>query len=218
MAESLRELAYSRFTEKLFSREIKPGDFISQRELSEILDVPLGPVREALKRLEAQSYVRLVAQRGIQISPIDYTMIEETFGLRIILELAGVESFVQRATDEEIDALIARTRNLRDKIENASGTPDLMEEARETDRALHDALIASIGNGILTETYDLNFAKIRLIRLNGKHLPGRAQDIMDEHLEVLMALRARDVAAAKSALRNHLVTSHRRALGQINLV
>ena len=40
------------------------------RELCELLDVPLGPTREALKRLEAESLVRLIPQRGIQIADI----------------------------------------------------------------------------------------------------------------------------------------------------
>lgn len=214
MAENLRELAYARFTEKLFAQEIKPGEFVSQRQLSELLDVPLGPVREALKRLEAHKYVQLVAQRGVQICPIDFDLIEETFGLRIILEFAGLESFVQRASDSEIDDLIKRTERLREHLEDGSDCPDLMSEAYQTDRALHDGLIDSIGNGLVSETYDLNFAKIRLIRLNGKHLPGRSLDIMNEHLEILRALKARDMDSARSALRKHLVVSHRRALGQ----
>ncbi len=214
MAENLRELAYDRFTEKLFAQEIRPGEFVSQRQLSELLDVPLGPVREALKRLEAHKYVKLIAQRGIQVCPIDFNLIEETYGLRIILEFAGLESFVQRATDSEIDGLIKRTEGLRERLEDASDDPDLMTEAYKTDRALHDRLIESIGNSIVSDTYDLNFAKIRLIRLNGKHLPGRSLDIMNEHLEILRALKARDIESARSALKKHLVVSHRRALGQ----
>src|SRR6187399_164562 len=66
----MREVAYDRFKVELFKRNLAPGQFVSQVELCELLDVPLGPTREALKRLEAESLVRLIPQRGIQIADI----------------------------------------------------------------------------------------------------------------------------------------------------
>jgi len=67
----MREVAYERFKVQLFKRNLVPGQFVSQGELCELLDVPLGPTREALKRLEAESLVRLIPQRGIQIADMD---------------------------------------------------------------------------------------------------------------------------------------------------
>jgi DNA-binding GntR family transcriptional regulator len=44
----MREVAYDRFKAQLFKRNLVPGQFVSQGELCELLDVPLGPTREAL--------------------------------------------------------------------------------------------------------------------------------------------------------------------------
>ena len=46
----LRDKAYDSFTERLLSREIKPGQFVSQRELVEITNMPLGAIRELIPR------------------------------------------------------------------------------------------------------------------------------------------------------------------------
>ena len=82
----MREVAYERFKEELFKRRLAPGQFVSQGELCALLDTPLGPTREALKRLEAESLVRLIPQRGIQITDIGVTLIHEAFQFRTILE------------------------------------------------------------------------------------------------------------------------------------
>ena len=55
-----RQLAYDSFMESLSLGRIKPGQMVSQRELCELLSVHLGPMREALKRLEAENVVRLI--------------------------------------------------------------------------------------------------------------------------------------------------------------
>ncbi|MEH6726120.1 MAG: GntR family transcriptional regulator, partial [Hyphomicrobiales bacterium] len=65
--QTLRNAAYHAFIDHLFSGDIRPGSMVSQRELCEILDIPLNPMREALKRLEAENFVKLIPQRGIQI-------------------------------------------------------------------------------------------------------------------------------------------------------
>src|SRR6185369_12224685 len=101
----MREVAYERFKAQLFKRNLAPGQFVSQVELCELLDVPLGPTREALKRLEAENLVRLIPQRGIQIADIGVTLIREAFEFRTILEVAAIRRFVRSADDSTIDGL-----------------------------------------------------------------------------------------------------------------
>src|SRR5678810_1184668 len=106
----MREVAYERFKTELFRRNLAPGQFVSQVELCELLDVPLGPTREALKRLEAESLVRLIPQRGIQIADIGVTLIHEAFEFRAVIELAAMRRFVVEASDATLDELERSTR------------------------------------------------------------------------------------------------------------
>ena len=212
-ATTLRQVAYERFVDGLFNRVIQPGSFVSQRELSELLSVPVGPVREAIKRLEAEGLVTVFAQRGVQVRQIDYDLIRETFGLRVVLEVAALETFSANASDGEITDLITQTETVAAKLAGSDPTPELLAEVQRTDRLMHDRLIAAMDNSVITDTYNRNFQKIRLSRLNGRHLPGRSAEIMKEHLDVLHAARARNYDAARAALVRHLNTSHMRALG-----
>ena len=63
-AHRLRDHAYSSFTEKLLSRDIQPGQIVSQRELVELTGMPLGAIREMIPRLEADGLIRTVPKRG----------------------------------------------------------------------------------------------------------------------------------------------------------
>ena len=62
----LRECAYEKFTERLLSRDILPGQFFSQRELVAVTGMPLGAIRELIPRLEADGLIATVPQRCMQ--------------------------------------------------------------------------------------------------------------------------------------------------------
>ncbi|HVJ74668.1 MAG TPA: GntR family transcriptional regulator [Casimicrobiaceae bacterium] len=121
----MREVAYERFKAQLFKRNLVPGQFVSQGELCELLDVPLGPTREALKRLEAESLVRLIPQRGIQIADIGVTLIREAFEFRTVLELAAVRRFTESADLATVEKLAKLA--LRDEL---AGNEVALEELR----------------------------------------------------------------------------------------
>ena len=209
----MREIAYERFKTELFRRNLAPGQFVSQVELCELLDVPLGPTREALKRLEAESLVRLIPQRGIQIADIGVTLIHEAFEFRAVIELAAMRRFVVEASDATLDELERSTRAVLTRMKDTP-EPDarLLDAALQVDWGMHTLVIESMGNRILTDAHQRNFDKIRMIRLHGRS-PRYLPLAMEEHLGVIEAVRRRDPEAAAAALSRHLAAAERRALG-----
>ena len=207
----MREVAYERFKVQLFKRNLVPGQFVSQGELCELLDVPLGPTREALKRLEAESLVRLIPQRGIQIADIGVRLIREAFEFRTILELAAVRRFAATADDATLAELERSTRAVLERMgDGADGK--LIDVALQVDWGMHNLMIEAMGNHILTNAHQQNFDKIRMIRLHGRS-PRFLPLALEEHLAVINALKRRDADAAASALQRHLAAAERRALG-----
>ncbi len=101
----LREKAYESFTQKLLARDLKPGQFITQRQLVEITQLPLGGIRELIPRLEAEGLIKTVPQRGMQIAHIDLNLIRDAFQFRTILEREAASAFAEfgrRRADREI--------------------------------------------------------------------------------------------------------------------
>ena len=62
---NLRSRAYDSFTRHLLARDLRAGQFISQRELVEMTQLPLAAIREMIPRLEAEGLVRTVPNRGL---------------------------------------------------------------------------------------------------------------------------------------------------------
>ena len=83
---SQRAKAYQGFTRQVFEGTIRAGQFVSQRELMTLLDMPLGAVREMIPRLEAAGLVKTVPQRGLQIAHVDLRLIRNAFQVRSMIE------------------------------------------------------------------------------------------------------------------------------------
>ena len=209
----MREVAYARFKEELFKRRLTPGQFVSQGELCALLDTPLGPTREALKRLEAESLVRLIPQRGIQITDIGVTLIHEAFQFRTILEVAAVRHFVMAADDAVLRELESTTLSVLQGFERGDRSDArLLDRALQVDWGMHNLIVESVGNRIMMAAHQQNFDKIKMIRLHGRS-PRYLPLAMNEHLAVIQAIKRRDPDAAASALEQHLKAAERRALG-----
>lgn len=209
----LRERAYDAFTQHLLARNIRPGQFVSQRELVELTHLPLGAIRELVPRLEAEGLIRTVPQRGMQIAHIDLTLIRDAFQFRLFLEKEAFALFATSASD----ATLAELRATHEDILRRAGegiTPALLDEAQAVDWGLHDTVIDALGNDIISNAYRVNSIKIRLIREERVRILDRLLvSVMHEHMRILDAFDARDPAAAVAAVEQHIASSRARALG-----
>jgi DNA-binding GntR family transcriptional regulator len=215
---NLREKAYDSFTRHLLSREIRAGQFVSQRELVEITGLTLGAIRELIPRLEAEGLVRTVPQRGMQIAHVDLNLIKDAFQFRLFLECQAAAIFALEAPAPAVAALKSRHDSILERCVTAEMmggiTPKLIAEAQDIDWDLHASIVDSLGNAIISDAYRVNSIKIRLIRQQQTRLnDGVVIPTMREHLAVIDAIATRDPDRASEALRRHILSARDRAIG-----
>ncbi len=211
---SLRERAYENFQQQIVQAQIRPGQFVSQRELMQLLDMPLGAVRELIPRLEAEGLLRTVPQRGLQIVPADITLVNNAFGLRRLIELDAARRYAETVTDDELDGVEAAHRAIVERARSGPVDDALLNDATAVDWGLHDRMVDALGNALISQTYRINSLRVRLIRLEGSLLsPDALLPAMEEHLWFVDALRRRDAAAVLARLGHHIDSAHRRVLG-----
>jgi DNA-binding GntR family transcriptional regulator len=209
----LRDRAYESFTNRLLAREIRAGQFISQRELVEITGLPLGAIRELIPRLEADGLIKTVPQRGMQVCHVDMQLVRNAFQFRLFLERQAAAQFAIDATDKQLAALRASHEGVLKRARKAV-TPELVAEAQAVDYGLHDEIIDALGNEIISNAYRVNAIKIRLIRQEHTRLePALLEPVIVEHLGIIAAFEARDPARAAKAIEVHINKSRNRALG-----
>ncbi len=213
-APSLRIQAYESFQQQIVEANVRPGQFISQRELMQLLGMPLGAVRELIPRLEAEGLLRTVPQRGLQIANVDLKLINNAFQFRLLLEREAAVHFGTTVSDAELAAIEEAHLRIVKRARKAKIDADLLTDAQAVDWGLHDLMIDRLGNELVSDAYRINSLRVRLIRLEGSMLSADALlPAMEEHLWFIDALKRRDPDAVARRISHHVESARRRVLG-----
>ena len=92
---------------------------------------------------------------------------------------------------------------------------ELMREKMADRRAMHFAIVGSLGNRLLSDIYEKAQNQLRLSRISVQPRFSETGPAMREHLLIIDALERRDEEGAVSAMADHLEASLKRALGLI---
>lgn len=216
-ADHLRNQAYERFRQQVLASRLKPGQFVSQQELTLLLGMPLGAVREMIPRLEAARLITTVPKRGLQIAAVDLKLIRNAFQTRTMIEREAMAQYVRNASDEEIAEVTAQHRAILERAQKPSHDPSLDEDAIAVDWGLHNRMVDAMGNEILSDIYRVNNLHIKLIRIDSALArPMRVVPAMQEHLAFLEAVQARDESRAVALMVAHIEASRQRVLARAN--
>jgi len=211
---NLRAQAYESFQQQIVQANIRPGQFISQRELMQLLGMPLGAVRELIPRLEAEGLLRTVPQRGLQVAHVDLKLINNAFQLRLVLEREAALKFVTTVSDADLAAVEEAHLDIVRRARSGPIDDQLLTEATTVDWGLHDLMIDALDNELISQIYRVNSLRVRLIKLEGSLLsPDVLLPAMDEHLWFIDALKRRDPVAVAERLSHHIESARRRVLG-----
>ena len=209
----LKDDAYRLIKQRMFELDLVSGQFVTQAQVSDMIGIPLGPVREAMSRLQSEGMVEILPQRGVRISPVTEEMVRDLFGLRRLLEVPGMQALVKSGDAEMFKDLLRATRQALRK-EKAGELGRLSGETFLVDQRLHEMAIAALGNAILRDFYLVQQDRLRLIRLNIRTSSEREPGLVD-HIDILEAACRRDVAGAVRFLLKHLDNVEKRALEMI---
>lgn len=198
-AESLvgRRVAAS-LREAILSGAMKPGARIRQEELAERFGSSRIPVREALRVLEAEGLVRLVANSGAWVAKLDLAECLETYKMRERLEPLALGEGIQALTEEEI----ARLEALAAEMEAAKE----VETFLHLDRVFHLLSCSRAGMPMLEATIRSFWDRTQHYRRAYASLIGQEGQwvIHHEHRLLVEALRRRDRTDAEALLALHI--------------
>jgi DNA-binding GntR family transcriptional regulator len=208
-----KRLAYDLIKESIFSRALKPGQFVTQAELVKLLGVSLGPLREAIQQLMWEELVLVHPQRGIQIAQTNIKQVREAFQLRKILEKEAVHNFVKNASDEKVTLLKISIDEVVERNKAAREDEATLIDVLNVDFGFHETLIEELKNDLISQVFKRNFDKIRIAWLESAYTHEIVGPAMKEHARILKAIKKRDIDAADRAVENHLDISLKRIMG-----
>jgi DNA-binding GntR family transcriptional regulator len=209
----LSDKAYSRFLDLLFEQRLPSGAVLSQRELIEIIGVPVTPLRDALRVLESDGLIVIHPRTGIEIIEPGLHVVRSTYQFRSIIESAALEVYAEVATEAELTELEQRHRTLIELVRTAGYSEQTSAEFDRLEDLLHYGIVRSLANPLVENAYRRIHNHLRLLRVNRRWTAASAARSLEEHLSIILACKARDTKAAVSALRSHFNSAVGRLFG-----
>jgi DNA-binding GntR family transcriptional regulator len=211
--KSLTVLAYSRILEMLFERRVAAGSLVSQGELAALIDIPIGPLRDALRVLEAEGLLTIHPRVGVEFVKPGLELLRSTYQLRGIIEAAAVAVYAETADARDMEEMERRHRDAISALERDGLTPEVREGLDELDAQLHKAIIAGLQNPLVENIYRRVHNYLRILRLDRKQTEPLAMRFLQEHMAIIAACRRRKAAEAQAALQVHFSNALQRNMG-----
>jgi len=199
--------------ERLILTKLRPGDKLpSERELSELLRVSRGSIRDAIRSLELMGLVEARQGTGTivrEVSPGSLAapfanalerrkeLITELLDFRKMLEPSLAARAATHASPEELLEMEDILRRQEEKQRQG-------DAAVAEDSEFHYSIALASDNSVVLKVIDILMDLLRDTRARSLQVEGRPQKSLSGHRRILAAIKRHDVEGAKSAMRRHL--------------
>ena len=185
--------------DRILSVDLVPGTILSRASLQLEFGVSQTPVRDALMRLEEEGIVEVFPQYATVVARIDIGHARQAQFLRLSIELEAVRRLTQETPQQlakELEEILARQRHVA-----SPQTYDLFDTLdKDFHRKIYEyANILNLWSTVRRQSVHLD----RLRRLN-LPMPGKMQNVLNDHQDIVDAIKSGHKEAATTALRKHL--------------
>ncbi|MDR7465308.1 MAG: GntR family transcriptional regulator [Armatimonadota bacterium] len=199
--EPVGAAAYRLIREAVLKGQLAPGERLNELELARAWQISRTPIRDALRRLEAEGLVRAVPGKGVVVPRLGRADVDELYEM-----LEGLEGMAARRTAERASgAFLAHLNSLIKEYGVAlrqNNVPRLSEIASE----FHVTIARTALNGRLERAIETIRAQLASVERQALRQKGRATRSFRELAKLTAAIRTRDGGRAEAAMREHLAS------------
>jgi len=196
---STRDYVYQTIKEKIINWELEPGVKISEKEVSNQLEVSRTPVREAFLMLAQENLLEVFPQSGTIVSKIDLTLVEEGRFVRQKIEQAIVEEVCLRHDADQIFQLESNITMQELCLEK--GTHHRLFELDEQFHRILFEICNKIRTWNMIRQMNSHFDRLRVLRLASN---SDWAGVIQQHKKIFEFIKNRDVDSAVKETSNHL--------------
>jgi DNA-binding GntR family transcriptional regulator len=214
-AQSIQEKAYLFVRKKIASGELQPGAILSEASIARELGNSRGPLREAIRQLTAEGFLRQNPNRSCVVTEFSRRDIAELYELREALEVYAVGQAAAHAPPpDEIGAfqsLVDEVTILREDL-LTSGERRLnaaqMRRFVQNDLNFHNLLVRAAANRRILKVFADTRVLLHIFAMRRKgHDAALLKEIHRYHSDIVSAVAAGDSATAMRLLGEHIRVS-----------
>lgn len=182
---------------------------LDERGLADQLNISRTPLRATLLRLEQEGFVTIQPRRGVVVVRKSLDEILDMITVWAALESMAARIVAVRATAADLADLrhLATGGTTGGATGTAPGSLTIAEYS-ESNIAFHQAILRLAGQPLLQQITEGLFLHMRAVRRRAMAEGDRADRSVEDHLDIITALEARDADRAGTAVRDHTLKLH----------
>ncbi len=197
---SLSIAAYDLIRANIQEGRYGPGDRVLEDEIAKALNSSRTPVRDAMRRLEAEGFLVHESHRGMVIPKLDHQTVMELYGMWIVFEAAAAGLAARHASDAELDLL-------DEMVERSMREATTPEEMADHNRRFHQTLYKSAHNRYLLKSVGVLMDSLNILSKTTFTVGDRLKQAQIEHKAIVDGIRSRKTEKAEAASRAHTAAS-----------
>lgn len=197
-----REEIRNAIREAIFAGQLKPGDRIIETYWAKELGVSQGPVREAIRDLEALGLVETVPFKGSRVRLMSEKDVQDNYSVRICLESKSIRDAIHILSDDDLTRLTEELGRILKEMDDCAVQGDLRAFS-DCDAAFHRTIINATGNQVLLKLWEQCNMR-NWFMFSALTDSESLKQLQSGHQHILRAICARDERDAISTLEHHL--------------
>ncbi len=189
---SIEEVVTTALRDAILSGELRPGERLLQEQLADQLRVSRIPLRDALRRLEAEGLVRIGPRRGAEVASLSPADVREIYDIRISLEPALMRRAIVALGTADIKRLVEMSERMDENVDKDS-------EGSRSRRSFYSELYAYAGRP-RTHRFILGLRD----DVQRYHVMNNVEVALHDHAEIRECIRAKDADRATTVHAEHL--------------
>lgn len=201
-SRTLPEQLLADLQERIVDGDLTPGSRLAESELASHYGVSRGPLREAIRRLEAKRLVEAVPRTGARVVALTPERLQSLYHTREALEGMAARLAATAMSEGAIDELTALLQAHSESIDEDAGRSYRQAEG---DVDFHYRIARGSGNELLARMLcDELYQLVRLYRRRYPARDSRPMQALREHQAIVAAIGERDGDLAEYLMRRHI--------------
>lgn len=184
---TLRERIVDFIKDAVVTGRLKPGERVPEQEIAANLGISRTPIREAFRQLESEGFIAVVPRKGAVVSPITDKDVSEFYAIKSLLEGYAAKTACKKLSEKEVKRLETLNANMGKCAEKND-----VKGFFKFDAQFHDTFLKACGNEKLCALIHHLVQQFERFRITAMSLPGRMQDSVRQHREIIEAFRNGD--------------------------